>query len=196
MDVVAIQASPRPTGHSARLLNQLLDALGTVSLSRIEPDELLVDPCRSCGDCIETGLCPLAEPRLAKRLEALWNARLVILASPVYFLGPPGPLKLFMDRSQPLWARTYRLSEKRPREARALAILSAAGSGPGAFDAYEAMLQAWFHSLGIRQIETVSFACLELDAPLPSAYVSEVRRRGRRLAGWLAASPGTEGGAR
>ncbi len=187
MDVVAIQASPRPRGHSTRLLEQLLEPLDGCSILRIGPSELLVDPCRSCGACLESGRCPTAAPRLQEHMELLWQARIVVLASPVYFLGPPGPLKLFMDRMQPLWARTYRLSRRRPRSARALALLTAAGSN-AAFRHFDALLSAWFHSLGIRNTAFEHFPYLELDTPLPSDYLRRARGRGESLADWLAAS--------
>jgi multimeric flavodoxin WrbA len=45
---------------------------------------------------------------MGRWLEALLASRWVVLASPVYFYGFPGPAKDYIDRCQPLWARKRR----------------------------------------------------------------------------------------
>jgi multimeric flavodoxin WrbA len=46
--------------------------------------------------------------------EQVLDAPYLLIATPVYFMGPPGPLKAFIDRFQAVWARSALLGEFDP----------------------------------------------------------------------------------
>ena len=65
--------------------------------------------------------------------EDVLAASHILIATPVYFMGPPGSLKSFIDRFQAVWARFEILKEPRPDPAgrRGFAIVTGATPDEG-----------------------------------------------------------------
>lgn len=102
MDVLAINGSARGgKGVTGRLLAALTAGLrrGGAQVEILEAAGLDVAPCRACLSCMlkTPGRCAQADD-MGRVCEALRQARLLVLAAPVYTDGYPAQLKLVLDR--------------------------------------------------------------------------------------------------
>lgn len=110
LKVLAITGSPRPKGHTATLLSAFLQGAetGGAQLKQIDACKLRIHGCTGCNVCGQTGQCILQDD-MSSVFELLGEADLIVLASPLYFMGISGQLKLLVDRCQTCWNRRYRL---------------------------------------------------------------------------------------
>ncbi len=111
MFILGIAASPRRQGNSECLLDAALEG-ADANNNRIEKliiSDLRIEPCRACDSCF-SGKCIIRDDMdyILPRLE---QADVIIVASPIYFYGLTGQLKLLIDRSQVIWNRTRRLEQ-------------------------------------------------------------------------------------
>ena len=129
-NVLAVLASPRPAGVSARLLDAFLAALPQDSgraVVRFSCYERRPLPCDDCRYCTKKEGCSKRD--LDDFYAALEEADILVIATPVYHLSFPAPLKALIDRLQRYWSARF-LLDKRPPIARAkqLVLLTVSGS--------------------------------------------------------------------
>ncbi|HUU68604.1 MAG TPA: flavodoxin family protein [Planctomycetota bacterium] len=113
MKVLAISTSPRAKGNTDLLLDEVVRGAGDAGaeVEKISLRTLNIHPCTECDTCHQTGECAIKDdmiPLYAKLLDA----DRIVLATPVYFLGPCAQAKMFIDRCQALWARKYKRGER------------------------------------------------------------------------------------
>ena len=102
MKVLAINGSPhKGKGNTGLILDPFLEGLrdGGAEVELVNTRDLHINPCLGCFGCwIKTpGQC-VQEDDMAGLLPRLRQAEVWVLATPVYFDGPSGPLKNLMDR--------------------------------------------------------------------------------------------------
>lgn len=102
MKVLAINGSPhRGKGNTALILDPFLEGLrdGGADVELLYTRDLDVKPCLGCFGCWTKtpGKC-VQDDDMAGLLHRLREAELWVLATPLYFDGPSGPLKNVMDR--------------------------------------------------------------------------------------------------
>ncbi len=102
MKVVAINGSPhRGKGNTALILDPFLQGLGDggAEVELFYTRDLDIKPCLGCFGCWTKtpGRC-VQDDDMAGLLARLREAELWVLATPLYFDGPSGPLKNVMDR--------------------------------------------------------------------------------------------------
>jgi multimeric flavodoxin WrbA len=104
--LTAILGSPRRGGNSDTLARKFLEGAAAQGASAgvITPSELGLAPCDGDNRCFTDGRCVIRDGANGIYEEVLASDRLLV-AMPVYFMGPPGPLKAFIDRFQAVWAR-------------------------------------------------------------------------------------------
>ena len=103
MKIVAINGSPhKGKGNTALILDPFLEGLrqAGAEVALVYTTDLEVKPCRGCFHCWTRtpGQC-VQEDDMADLLPLLRRADLWVLATPLYFDGPSGPLKNLMDRT-------------------------------------------------------------------------------------------------
>jgi multimeric flavodoxin WrbA len=105
--VVAILGSPRRRGNSDTLALEFLRGteICGVEHTLIVPTDLGLSPCDGQNRCLKTGLCSI-EDGMNEVYNEILQAPCLLIATPVYFMGPPGSLKSFIDRFQAVWARS------------------------------------------------------------------------------------------
>lgn len=100
--VLIISASPRRNGNSNTLCQQF--ATGAQESGNAVEQVFLTDQdigyCRGCGVCNTTHVC-VQKDDMAKMLEKLIAADVIVFATPVYFYSMDGQLKTFIDRTVP-----------------------------------------------------------------------------------------------
>jgi multimeric flavodoxin WrbA len=174
--LLAVYGSPRKGGNSSLLLDYFLEgfegagAATVVSADtaagasrtpglrteRVHLRDLDLSPCTECGRCRETGVCVVRDD-MGKYYDTLLTCDRIVMALPVFFLGPPAIAKAFVDRAQPLWVRKYVLGVKPPRatagggerEGFMISVGGFKGSGR-IFDCNRSVVKAFFMSCGVK----------------------------------------------
>ncbi|MFB3883545.1 MAG: flavodoxin family protein [Armatimonadota bacterium] len=96
---IGIAGSPRRNGNSNALLSATLVGAATegATVATVHLNDLTFRGCQGCDRCSPGGYCVVSDP-LSPVLAALRLADIWILASPIYFDGVSGQMKLFYDR--------------------------------------------------------------------------------------------------
>jgi len=127
MNVVILFGSPRKNGCTARLTETFRSALPKgCDVKTYDAYELSVQPCMGCGACEDRFCCVSHD--MEEVISSLMECDLLVIASPVYHLSFPSPLKAVIDRLQPCFcAHRYGRSPfaDKPRQT---VVLLAAGS--------------------------------------------------------------------
>ena len=112
MKVLGIAGSPRQGGNTDLLLTELLKGAASqgAEVKTIVLNNLKISPCQHCDACMKTGNCRIPDDMqmIYRELEA---ADIIVLASPVQFMGPTAQMKAMIDRCQALWSRKYVLKK-------------------------------------------------------------------------------------
>ncbi len=125
MKILAIFGSARKNGITMAMLNMLLDNLvGEKEI--INCYDLKIKPCNDCRYCYTHTECPIKDD-MVDVYRKVDEADIIIFASPIYFFGVPGPMKVFMDRFQVSWASILR-GDKPEKYTKKGAILMSGGS--------------------------------------------------------------------
>jgi len=111
LKAIALLGSPRAKGNTELLLEEAIKgAGGDVEVFRLS--EMDIRPCDNCGACEDTGECVIGGDDMPTIYRAIKEASRIILATPIYFMGPSAQAKAMIDRCQAFWCEKYLL--KRP----------------------------------------------------------------------------------
>jgi multimeric flavodoxin WrbA len=154
--VVAILGSPRRRGNSDTLAFEFLRGVQSRGLDHdlLVPTDLGLSACDGQNRCFKDGRCSIRDG-MNDIYDRVLNAPYVLIATPVYFMGPPGSLKAFIDRFQAVWARSAILgkfdpdSPERRADHKLFAILvGAADEGSGMYRPTRSILKAFSNVAG------------------------------------------------
>jgi multimeric flavodoxin WrbA len=106
MQVLAIYGSPRKGGSTATMLGAFLEGIASAGgeARSVHVRDAAIAGCLGCGGCNETGVC-VQEDDMARIYPLLEETPRIVVASPIYFYGVTGQLKLLIDRSQASFMR-------------------------------------------------------------------------------------------
>ena len=106
MKVLGIYGSARKGGNTDKLLDKALEGAGScgAEILRVYARDLKMGGCRACGGCDKTGKC-VVNDEMQSVYPLFEEADVIILASPIYFYGLSGQVKLLVDRAQAMWSR-------------------------------------------------------------------------------------------
>jgi multimeric flavodoxin WrbA len=118
-EILAVLGSPRRGGNSDRLALEFLRGCESAGLGHdtIVPADLGLSPCDGSNRCFADGRCVIRDG-MNEIYERVLEARYLLVATPVFFMGPPGSLKSFIDRFQAVWARSAVLKTFDPDDPR------------------------------------------------------------------------------
>lgn len=137
---VGIAGSPRRTGNSTTLLQAALRGAASAGARTrlVHLNDLTFRGCQACDRCEAAGGCVL-EDELAPVLAALTEADIWILATPIYFDGVTGQMKMFFDRCRGM---TWGSGEHKPQLSgrRRAAIIATSEAQP--YDSYLTALKS------------------------------------------------------
>jgi len=190
MEVLGINGSPRRGGNTELLLNRTLEGARErgAKVEKIVLSDLNIHPCRHCDGCARTGLCVI-EDDMQHLYDRFRTLDALILATPVFFMGPPAQTKCMMDRCQCLWVAKYVL--KRPlveNGAKRKSLLLSVGGGarPHLFRPLKTIVQAVFATLDLAYGNDLCFsgvdkkgAIREHPTALKAAFEAGVKLVGR-----------------
>jgi len=150
--VLGMGFSPRASGNSDQLLEWALSAIkkDARKIKKLYLREYNINHCLGCRFCEEKGVCIQKDDFLFIEKE-LKKADLLVISTPVFFLGAPGLAKAMIDRAQVLWARKYLLGRPPERVGRGALLLMCAGSdGKEVFDCVKRTVRAFLDVAGFK----------------------------------------------
>ena len=165
MKILGIAGSPRRNGNTDLLLAELLR--GAISkgadVKTIYLSKLKFTPCEHCDSCLKEGKCRIQDD-MQNIYAELEQADVIVLASPVQFLGPPAQVKAMIDRCQCLWARKYVLKIpplSRERKRKGFLISVGATRIKNMFEPTLGIVKTWFHVLEIEYAGELLFSKID-----------------------------------
>lgn len=111
MKVLGILGSPRVNGTTAKILDRVIARFKKAKTEKIVLINYKIAPCTECGGCDKTGECVIKDD-MEKIYRKIFSADVIILASPIFFMGLPSHVKAMIDRCQSIWIRKYVLKDK------------------------------------------------------------------------------------
>ncbi|MDI6642668.1 MAG: flavodoxin family protein [Candidatus Hodarchaeaceae archaeon] len=150
--VLALAGSPVKGGSTDRLLDQVLRGTRTkdASVEKIYLCDLKITPCNSCGKCEKTGVCPIDDD-MKWLYKKLLKSHVIILASPIYFMGLPAQAKSMIDRCQSIWVERFKLKKKFGKKDRMGFFISVGNmTRPHLFKGAVATVKAFFATIGVK----------------------------------------------
>ncbi len=101
-NILAIVGSPRKGGNSDILCEEFLHGALDAgnSVEKLYLQDKKIGGCCACYGCRETGEC-VQKDDMAKLLEKMIEADVIVLATPVYFYAMSGQMKVMIDRTLP-----------------------------------------------------------------------------------------------
>jgi multimeric flavodoxin WrbA len=109
MKVLGIYASPRKGGNSDTLLDEAMKAIHAsapeAEFTSLRVSDLELKACNACMDCFRTYKCSIKDDDFGRVFKVLMEADIVIISTPIYFMGPPSPLKALIDRCLVAYAK-------------------------------------------------------------------------------------------
>jgi len=110
--IVALILSPRKLGNCEILSKEISRNVPLEhELELIRLTDKDIKPCKGCYACLVNGSCPLDDDFISVA-EILSSADALIIASPTYFMGANGLLKVFLDRCLQLYPAPFSLRDK------------------------------------------------------------------------------------
>ncbi|UCE24149.1 MAG: flavodoxin family protein [Candidatus Zixiibacteriota bacterium] len=97
--VLGIVGSPRKRGNTDILVDEVLAGAREegADFEKIYLSKLSIAPCRACEGCKKAGKC-VNDDDMQLVAEKMNQSAIWVLGTPVYFWGPSGWFKAFMDR--------------------------------------------------------------------------------------------------
>jgi multimeric flavodoxin WrbA len=178
--VLGVVGSARPWGNSELLVRQVLRGAQAegAAVEMVRLTALRIEPCTGCMRCVIGGeRCPLDDDMdwLIERIQA---ADGLVLAAPIYWLGPAATIKLVLDR---LLMVTGRVDEPFPPQRPAVTIATAGLEGWRGVAL--PFLNALAAGLGYRPVESlVAIAPGPGEVLLDDRLMTQMLEAGRRLA--------------
>ena len=164
MKICLLFGSPHADGATARLVKEYLSRFPDAEVTRFDFYKTPVSPCTGCGGCKETGTCVFRD--MDEVYRALEESDRLLIATPVYCLSAPAPLKAALDRLQPYFERRFSLHRTPIQKRRTASLLLSYGS-----DKYGGTAHL---------IETVRMLCTVLNANLEDIIVKKDNADGRQ----------------
>jgi putative NADPH-quinone reductase len=185
--VLGLLGSFRKGGNSELLLDNFLTGAENVgaTVEKIRIPDLAIKPCLNCGGCDSTGEC-VQKDDMRDVYNKLLTYDIIVLSSPVYFMGITAWAKALIDRCQALWVRKYKLEKlpEKPKDARRGVYLSVAGMNkPTVFDGARLTVKSFFATLDISFQDELVFYNIDEKSDIfnhPSA-LREAKELGEKL---------------
>ncbi len=187
MFVLGLQGSPRESGNTALLLSVFMEEAEKLGASTqtLFVDRKNIKPCKELKTCETKGFCPINDDMNHEVYSLLWQADLIIMATPVFFYSVPAQLKSLIDRSQTQWARKYRLKLEDPGRKWRKGFVLALGAtrGTNLFEGLNLTAKYFFDAVGAEFKGSLVYRKIENPGDItkhPSAF-TEAKEKAQEL---------------
>ena len=152
MKILGISGSPREGGNTEVAVREALRQTlvhGPLETELVRLGDHRIEHCAGCRGCMELGRCVIQGDDFDRLWEKLEAADGLVVGAPVYWFGPPGVMKDFIDRAHGPFAvgGGTLLAEKR-----VLLLSVAADSG---FEPHEDVMVSWLGYYGATVVDRV-----------------------------------------
>ena len=108
MKVLGISGSPRKGGNTDTLLAEMLRGAADegAETKTIHLNNMKFVTCQHCDGCLKEGNCVIQD-EMQDIYPEFEQADVIILATPIQFMGITAPMKAMIDLFQSRWARKY-----------------------------------------------------------------------------------------
>lgn len=150
MNIIGLMGSPRKGGNTDILMDTVLDGAkdNGHEVSKVFVYGAGVGPCLDCRGCKKDELVCVVDDGMQAIYPRLEAADVIVFGTPVYWVGPTGPIKQLFDRLRPYFD-TGGLKGKKA------VVVAPAGDGPSDADLVVEMFRRSFDMLGIEFIGSV-----------------------------------------
>ncbi len=187
MFILGLQGSPRVNGNTSVLLSAFMEEaekLGAVTHTIIA-DRKNIKPCKEYKTCESKGFCPIDDDMQSEIYSFLWQADIIVMATPVFFYSVPAQLKALIDRSQTMWARKRCLKLEDPGRKWRSGFVLALGATKGAnlFEGLNLTAKYFFDAVGADFKGSLTYRKIEEPGDIskhPTA-LNEAREKAREL---------------
>ncbi len=156
MKALFLFGSPKRNSHTAALCGAFMQGLSKdYEVEIVRLFELMPKPCNDCGYCKASDGC--SKKDLDALMESYFAADLVVVASPVYLLSYPAPMKALFDRFQRFYCARFRRGILKPVEKpkKAVLLLISGDDGKEAQSVIEAQTRRAFSVMNTKIVGTV-----------------------------------------
>lgn len=100
MNVLILNASPRPKGNISRMLGAMEEEAvkAGMQVMSVRVSDLHVVPCKGCMVCRTKQACVLPEDDAQRVLQLIGACDVLVIGAPCYWGNMPGTLKVLFDR--------------------------------------------------------------------------------------------------
>jgi len=119
--------------------------------------------CQHCDACLEKGICKIQDD-MQQIYRDLEEADVIVLASPMQFMGITAEAKAMIDRCQAMWARKYvlKIPPLNPKKLRKGFFISVGGRKvPNLFDAALVTEKTFFRILDVAYAGELVFSGID-----------------------------------
>ena len=153
--VLGIYGSPRKAGNTDLMLDAFLEGAEAAGgeINKLYVRELEIRGCLGCGHCDKAGEC-IQKDDMQIVYPLLEQAQRIVVASPIYFYGITGQLKLLVDRAQALYMKRE-LARKAGQvvpegpNGKGFLLLAGATRGKRLFECSMLTVKYFFDALGV-----------------------------------------------
>lgn len=144
LKVLCIEGFSNENGNTKALLDEFLREYKNAEIIKYNTYKESPKPCYGCGFCKENEKCVYSD--LQNFFILFETADIIIVASPIYNLSFPAPLKALIDRLQPYYESYYKYGKiQKIKKRREAYFLAAAGrDGEKAFNIMRRQLKNAF----------------------------------------------------
>ena len=183
-EIIGILGSGRKNSNSKKLLEYALNGARSIgyTCNLIDVLDLNFSGCKACHGCSTSGVCMQSDD-LTPLYDRFSLSRGIIIASPVYFYGLPGKLKLMVDRFQCIWEK-QNIPGNENNRLRPGGLISIAGSkGNKVFDGVILTIKYFFQVQDIELYKPLLIRGWNGEPDdLPDDYLNAAFEYGREIA--------------
>ncbi len=160
--ILGISGSPRKKGNSNYLLEIALETARSVAPEMVETELYSIsgktfNPCDACNQCHDQlGYCRQTDDDFAELRDKWIEADAIIYSVPVYHMGIPGQLKIFIDRLGNSWVESF--------TSRPLKVIGVLAQGSGMATGQET-------AMTFINVHAVMSGCIPVGGDWPASYI-------------------------
>ncbi len=157
MKAICINGSPRSNGSSGRLIDKMIEGMKEVGIvsSRYCLGKVNINFCLGCKKCYEIGGRCVQKDDMDPIMKDLFEADIVVIASPSYWGDITGQLKVFFDRNTP-YGDTNANRVSIPTGKKGISIAIRAGQTDRENQHIIESIEHYYNHLGIKPIGCLS----------------------------------------
>ncbi len=168
--------SPKKNGHTSIILNKLTSNLkNQYMFSKINAYDNYINPCIDCGICLSEQNCIFNDFDYIH--SKLTSAELIVVATPVYNLSFPAPLKAIFDRMQRYFCSRLK-SNVKPTfniQKKAIIILTQGSDNPFGINVISEQLKLIFSTIDTKISSKIIWTCTDFS-PIPKDIDMQVKK--------------------